>query len=84
MVGRRGIEQLFQLYPDLKKAWLLKESLRAWYRQADRKQAEASLKSLEAKMEQANVPEFRDLRYILSAWRERSYSITLIILSLMD
>lgn len=64
------LSQLFQLYPDLKEAWLLKESFRAWYRQVDRKQAEASLKSIEEKIEQGNVPEFRELRYILSEWRE--------------
>jgi len=64
------LNHLFQLYPDLRKAWKLKESFRAWYRGTNREQAEAGLKSIEAAISQENVPEFGELRYILSEWRE--------------
>ena len=35
----KGKATLFYHYPELKRAWVLKESFRAWYRETDRSMA---------------------------------------------
>jgi len=40
---KRKLNQLFYCYLDLKRAWVLKESFRTWYREMDRMRAEEML-----------------------------------------
>ena len=42
---KQRLNQLFSRYPEVKNAWVLKESFRAWYGQTDRKRAEQSLEA---------------------------------------
>ena len=65
---RLGI--LFLRYPELKKAWELKEGLRAWYRETDRKQAERALTLLEEEIRNSSLPPFKRLLPMLTNWRE--------------
>jgi transposase len=44
---KMGLNQLFHRYPELQRAWMLKESFRAWYRDTDRNKAEEGLGLLE-------------------------------------
>ena len=64
---RAKLSQLFHHYPELKKAWGLKESFREWYRGTDRSRAQAVLESLEVTM--VSLPEFKELRRTLANWR---------------
>ena len=67
---RARLNQLFQLYPEVKRAWLLKEGFRGWYRGMDRSCAQAELKSLEATMASDSLPEFKELLHTLNNWQE--------------
>ena len=67
---RARLNQLFQLYPEVKRAWLLKEGFRAWYRGRDRNCAQAELKSLEATIASDSLPEFKELVHTLNNWQE--------------
>ena len=64
------LNQLFYRYPDLKRAWVLKESFRAWYREIDRSRAEERLGLLEEQMASGSLPEFKELLHTLDNWRE--------------
>ncbi len=64
------LNQLFLLYPELEKVWQVKEDFRNWYKQGNRRQAENASKVIEGKMADDKVPEYDDLRYILSEWRD--------------
>ena len=64
------LNQLFYRYPELKRAWVLKESFRAWYREADRSRAEEALGLLEERIAKDSLPEFKELLHTLSNWRE--------------
>lgn len=64
------LNQLFYRYPELKRAWVLKESFRAWYREADRSRAEEVLGLLEERIAKDSLPEFKELLHTLSNWRE--------------
>ncbi len=67
---RPRLAQLFAQHPDLKKAWHIKEQFRDWYRSANRREAEARLKSIEQDAAAAHLVEFDSLRSILTDWRE--------------
>jgi len=67
---KERLGQLFYYYPELKKAWLLKESFRTWYRETNRSRAEERLGLLEERIEGDSLPEFKELLHTLGNWRE--------------
>jgi len=66
---RERLNRLFCYYPELKKAWVLKESFRTWYRETDRMRAEEGLGLLEERIEGGSLPEFKELLHTLGNWR---------------
>ncbi len=64
------LNQLFYRYPELKRAWMLKESFRAWYRETNRSGAEKRLGLLEERIADDSLPELKELLRTLSNWRE--------------
>ena len=64
------LNQLFYHYPELKRAWVLKESFRVWYRETDRSRAEEMLGLLEGKIACDSLYEFNKLLYTFTNWRE--------------
>jgi len=64
------LNQLFYHYPELKRAWVFKESFRAWYREADRMRAEEMLGLLEEKIASDYLYEFKALLHTFANWRE--------------
>jgi len=71
---KQRLSQLFYLYPQLKKAWMFKESFRAWYRGTDRSGAEQMLAMLEEMIANDSLPEFKELVHTLANWREEILS----------
>lgn len=67
---RPRLVQLFGQYPELKKAWQMKEEFRDWYRSSNRREAETRLKSIEQGAAVSNLVEFDSLRSILTDWRD--------------
>ena len=67
---KERLNRLFYCYPELKKAWVLKESFRAWYRETDRMRAEERLGLLEERIKGDSLPEFKELLHTLTNWRE--------------
>jgi len=67
---KERLNRLFYCYPELKKAWVLKESFRTWYRDTDRSRAEERLGLLEERIEGDSLPEFKELLHTLDNWRE--------------
>jgi len=67
---RRRLNQLFYRYPELRGAWVLKESFRAWYGETSRSRAEERLRLLEERIEDDSLPEFKQLIHTLTNWRE--------------
>ena len=67
---RARLNQLFYRYPELKRAWVLKESFREWYRGMNRSRAEERLASLEKTISNNSLPEFKELLHTLNNWRE--------------
>jgi transposase len=64
------LNQLFHRYSELGRAWVLKESFRAWYRETDRMRAEERLELLEERIANSSLPEFKELLHTLTNWRE--------------
>ena len=64
------LNRLFYCYPELKEAWVLKESFRDWYRGTDRMRAEERLKLLEERIKGDSLPEFKELLHTLGNWRQ--------------
>jgi len=54
----------------LKRAWVLKESFRIWYRETDRSRAEEMLGLLEGKIACDSLYEFNNLLHTFTNWRE--------------
>jgi len=67
---KERLSQLFCLYPELKRAWMFKESFRVWYRGTDRREAEEMLGMLEEMIVNDSLPEFKELLHTLANWRE--------------
>lgn len=67
---KERLNRLFYRYPELKRAWVLKESFRAWYRETDRSRAEEKLAQLEEEIRNDSLYEFKKLLYMLTNWRE--------------
>ena len=64
------LNRLFYCYPELKKAWVLKESFRMWYRETNRSRAEERPGLLlKDKIEDNSLPEFKELLHMLTNWR---------------
>ncbi len=65
------LNQLFYRYPELRRAWMLKDGFRAWYyRETNRSKAEERLGLLEESIEGDSLPEFKELLHTLANWRE--------------
>jgi transposase len=64
------LNELFYRYPELKRAWMIKESFRAWYKEIDRSRAEERLSLLEERIANDSLPEFKKLLHTLTNWRE--------------
>lgn len=67
---RDKLTRLFLCYPEVRKAWELKEDFRAWYRETDRMKAEKTLAELGDKIIQSGLPEFTALLPMFSNWRD--------------
>ena len=67
---KERLNRLFYCYLELKKAWVLKESFRTWYKEADNMRAEEKLELLEEKIANNSLPEFKELLPTLGNWRE--------------
>jgi len=67
---KERLNQLFCRYPELKRAWVLKESFRAWYRETDRSRAEEMLGILEERIANDSLYEFKKLLRTFTNWRE--------------
>ena len=66
---KERLSQLFCRYPELERAWMFKESFRAWYREMTRSRAEERLELLERKIAGDSLPEFKELLHTLDNWR---------------
>jgi len=64
------LNELFYRYPELGRAWVLKESFRGWYRETNRSRAEERLRSLEDTISNDYLPEFKELLHTLDNWRQ--------------
>ena len=67
---RVRLGRLFYRYPELKRAWLLKERFRTWYQGRDRSQAEVELDALQKMISDTYLPEFKALLHTFDNWRE--------------
>ena len=67
---KERLKQLFCRYPELKKAWMLKESFREWYRERERSKAEERLEILKQKLPHDSTYEFRSSLNTLANWGE--------------
>jgi len=67
---KQKLNQLFYRYPELKRAWVLKESFRAWYKGSNRSRAEKMLGALVKIISDDSLFEFKELLHTLDNWRE--------------
>jgi len=67
---KEKLTRLFLCYPEVHKAWQLKEGFRAWYREKDRIKAEKRLTELGDRIIQSGLPEFTALLPMFSNWRD--------------
>jgi transposase len=67
---RTRLMTLLRCYPQLHRAWLLKEWFRAWYQGGSRATAEAALTRWEASVRNQGPAPFRALFPMLRLWRE--------------
>jgi len=67
---KERLDELFYYYPELGRAWMLKEGFRAWYGEEDRMRAEERLELLEERIKGDCLPEFKELLHTLTNWRE--------------
>jgi len=66
---KERLNQLFYRYPELKRAWVLKESFSAWYRETCKSRAEEKLRLLERKIASDSLYEFKELLHTFANWR---------------
>lgn len=64
------LAQLMKPHPELRRAWLLKEDFRRWYRPQSKTQARLELKAWMREVEEKGPAEFRELLGTLNNWRE--------------
>jgi len=67
---RTTLTALLRRYPELQRAWLLKEWFRAWYRGGSRAAAEVSLAQWETSVRDNGPAPFTALFPMLRLWRE--------------
>jgi transposase len=67
---KEKLNQLFCRYPELGRAWALKESFRTWYKGTDRRRAEEELELLKAKIANDSLYEFHELLHTFANWGE--------------
>lgn len=67
---RTRLNQLFYRYPEMERAWLLKERFRTWYKGRDRGLAEVELDALQRVISDTYLPEFKALLHTFDNWRE--------------
>jgi transposase len=71
---RLRLRRCFEVLPELRTAWQLKEDFRAWYEQQDRASAERALAEWEARVQASGLAEFQRLsegpNAMLNSWRE--------------
>ncbi|ADJ25927.1 transposase IS204/IS1001/IS1096/IS1165 family protein [Dehalogenimonas lykanthroporepellens BL-DC-9] len=63
------LAELFLHYPEIEKAWQLKEAFKNWYQCKNRGEAEYKLKELEDKINSGPYPEFQKLLCTMNVWR---------------
>jgi len=68
--ARSRLAMLLRHYPQLRRAWLLKESFRTWYRTGDRQTAEARLNQWESSVREHGPAPFQALCPMLRLWRQ--------------
>ena len=68
--SRARLTALLERYPQLRRAWLLKESFRDWYRCGNRKEAEVKLIRWEQSVQEQGPAPFHALFPMLRLWRE--------------
>lgn len=68
--SRATLMALLGRYPQLRRAWLLKESFRTWYRSRDRETAEARLTEWENSVREQGPAPFQALFPMLRLWRQ--------------
>lgn len=68
---KHQLDKLLRDYPELRRAWKLKEEFRRWYRQADLRGARLELKAWEREVEAGGPMEHRKLLKTLAEWREQ-------------
>ncbi len=61
---------MLRRYPQLHRAWVLKEAFRVWYRSRNRDEAEAKLIRWEQSVREQGPVQFRALFPLLRLWRE--------------
>ena len=66
------LNELFYRYPELRRAWVLKENFRGWYRGTNRSRAEERLELLEERIANDHLPSLRVLR-----WKDEAISGTI-------
>jgi transposase len=66
---RTRLTALLGRYPELHRAWLLKESFRAWYCSSGRAAAEVALLRWEASARECGLTPFKALFPMLRLWR---------------
>ena len=67
---KEKLNQLFCRYPELGRAWALKESFRTWYKGTDKRRAEEELELLKAKIANDSLYEFHALLHTFANWGE--------------
>ena len=67
---KERLNRLLYRYPELKRAWMLKESFRSWYRETNRSRAEERLGLLEQRIANDSLAEFKELQHTLTNWRD--------------
>jgi len=68
--ARSKLAMLLSHYPELRRAWLLKEAFRTWYRTGDRQTAEARLLRWERTVREHGPAPFQALCPMLRLWRD--------------
>ena len=68
--SRANLMQLLGRYPQLHRAWMLKEAFRVWYRSRDRDEAEAKLVRWENSVREEGPAPFQSLFPMLRLWRQ--------------
>ncbi len=63
--------ELMKPYPELRRAWLLKEDFRRWYQSQSQGQARLELNAWMREVEEKGPAEFRELLGTLNNWKEQ-------------